>query len=123
MQECKKMFYILNSTKYHNRTPENSYGGGATMPVKIGWFLFDGETEKATYMMGFDGKFIEIHGERYTISDHLTFKNKTKAEITLHKLKIDELKQASYDFFFPTSYQRTVKEFKLLVDKYPEYVL
>lgn len=116
------MIYILYSERTHNRTPEINYGGGITIPVRKGAFIFDEEKNDDIYYYKSE-KTLYINAEEYSINTKLTFNNPVRAEIVFLKLKIEESKASSFDFFFPKSFKNLVDRYNELKEKYPEYVL
>jgi len=115
------MIYILESKKTFNRIPENSYGGGVTMPIKEGLFIFNTEDTNKNFWK--NDTYIEIDSDRFNINNNLVFRSLKKAEIIFYRLKLEEMKKSSIDFFFPSYYDDTKKMFNKLADEYPEYVL
>lgn len=115
------MIYILFNNKSYNIQPEISYGGGAGMPFKYGHFIFD--TENTDQNFWERENQIEIDSERFNINKKLVFKNEKRATIVYLRLKIDEMEKNSMSFFMPSRYEKLKKEFKQMVEDYPEYVL
>lgn len=116
------MIYILYSAKTYNHAPEINYGGGVTIPVRKGYFLFNEEHTTEYYFHG-PNSTIFINDEQCHIQKRYSFTNPIKAEILYLKLKIEESKQSSFDFFFPTSFSKYVIRFNELKEEFPEYVL
>jgi len=119
------MIYILNDIRTHNFKPEIEYGMGITLPFKKGYFLYDTDKEDKQYSQSWirgDGNII-IEGTAFNIKKNLTFDNPKKAEIIFLLLKIDELKESSFDFFMPLSFKKYVTKFNTLKAIYPEYII
>ena len=118
------MIYILKSEKSINHQPEINYGGGVSMPFKIGYFLFD-TTEKTdkSFWVNTDAHYIDLDSERFYFEDNLSFNNKIRAEIVFYRLKLDEMEKNSMNYFLPNKYVKIKERFKELVAQYPEYTI
>jgi len=122
------MYYILYSDEIENLQPElkinvEVYGNGMTLPVKKGFFLFDRENAERYMSIWEESDSIMINGVTYKKDKKLTFENPVQAKIVFLKLKIKEAQETKFDYFFPESYKKLVKEFNELLEKYPEYAI
>ena len=115
------MLYILFSDSTVNLQPENGYGSGTTMQFKQGLFLFDTDETKSNYWERDNS--IEIDSTRYRIKDNLKFKSRKRAEIIYLRMKIDEMKENGMSFFFPTKFNKLIKNFEKLIEENPEYAI
>ena len=118
------MIYLFFNNKTHNVTPETGYGNGHTMAFKKGWFILDEEKDnsKRTFWK-IDGNNMIIDGDNYQIKPEYTFKHPIKAEIAFLRLKMIEMKNSSFDFFMPKTFEKYQSRYNELRGNHPEYVL
>lgn len=114
------MYYILYNNNTKNLRPEIDYGDGIMMPFKIGYILFDANTNH-DYRFTNDSYIID--GIKHSLKKENIFHSKTLAEIRFLQLKLSELKASSFDFFMPKSFKTFQDRYDELIVNHPEYVL
>lgn len=121
------MIYLFFNNKTQTFKPEITYGDGYNLTFKKGWFMFDENKQNSIpgklSFYKLDGKTIIIDGEPYTIHKEYTFKNPIRAEIVFLGLKLNEMKNSSFDFFLPQTFTTTQKRYDELIENHPEYVI
>lgn len=110
-----KYYILYDSTTTVNRVPEVTYNPGVSIPVIRGFYVYTHDTS-----CSIGNSCIELHMPR---GGDLVFTNKEKAEIRFLTLKIKELKDSAYDYYFPKRFNTYVARFEMLSEKYPEYVI
>lgn len=118
------MIYLFYNNKTFNFSPEIDYGGGSTLAFKKGWFMFDETKEQGKVSFWkVDGATMMIDSDPYPIRSEYTFKHPIKAELVFLRLKLNDLKNSSFDFFLPKTYVKLQKRYDELRENHPEYVL
>jgi hypothetical protein len=115
------MIYILfdNATKKYVSEINNQKN---KMNFKNGWFLFDQEKTNSNVQI-INSNFIMIDDGMYEIRREFVFKHPLKAEICYLKLKINEMKKSTFDFFMPHSFEKIKQRLIFLETNHPEYLL
>ena len=106
------MYYILYNNNTKNLRPEIDYGNGIMMPFKIGYILFDANTNH-DYSFTTDSYII----------DGLSFTSKSQVYAKYLTLKIDEMTNNGASVFFPDSFNILKKGFSKLYLEKPELLV
>lgn len=119
------MVFILYDDITVSISPEIDYGGGATMAFHRGYFLFDAEEEEKKDDLAFWVSeamgVVTINGKDFSINHKLKYENPIRAEIVFLKLKLNEWKRSSFDFFLPKTFKKKSDRYDELLEQYPEY--